>query len=159
MPERRRLAFASLDDVMPEVVRLLAGHVTLGSWSLGQICNHLATAIRLTLDGPPGPAGPSREQDVARRLFFRSDRFPDGRNAPLLLEPGPGLDAGAEAALLRAAIARCASSCGPFAAHPILGPLTKEEWTRFHCMHCAHHLEFALPSPAQTDDDSSSSSV
>jgi hypothetical protein len=23
--------------------------------------------------------------------------------------------------------------------------LTKDEWTRFHCLHCAYHLGFALP--------------
>jgi hypothetical protein len=23
--------------------------------------------------------------------------------------------------------------------------MTKDEWTRFHCMHCAHHLGFAVP--------------
>ena len=42
MPERRTLEFARLDDVMPEVDRLLAGHTTVGNWSLGQICNHLS---------------------------------------------------------------------------------------------------------------------
>jgi hypothetical protein len=49
--KRRQLAFASLDEVMPDVERLLTGHVTVGRWSLGQICNHLAAALRLTLRG------------------------------------------------------------------------------------------------------------
>ena len=80
---RRTLEFASLTDVMPEVERLLAGHVTVGAWSLGQICHHLATAIRLTVDAPIRRREATREQDVARRLFFRSGEFPEGMEAPI----------------------------------------------------------------------------
>ncbi|MFI5459648.1 MAG: DUF1569 domain-containing protein [Isosphaerales bacterium] len=47
MAGRRELSFASLDEVMPDVERLLAGHATVGQWSLGQICNHLATGFNL----------------------------------------------------------------------------------------------------------------
>src|SRR4051794_14935085 len=46
MAERRDLSFTSLEDVMAEVDRLLAGHETVGRWSLGQICNHLGTSFR-----------------------------------------------------------------------------------------------------------------
>ena len=38
---------------------------------------------------------------------------------------------------LRDVIDRFVSSSGPLAALPILGPLTKDEWSRFHCMHSA----------------------
>ena len=38
---RRALTFESLDRVMPDVDRLLEGHTTVGTWTLGQICNHL----------------------------------------------------------------------------------------------------------------------
>jgi hypothetical protein len=146
MAGRRDLTFASLDDVMPEVERLLAGHTTVGRWTLGQICNHLASALRLTLEAPPSPAEPTREQRVARRLYFRSGRFPDGMEAPVrVLQPQPGLDAATETEALREAIARFASTTGPFPAHPVLGPLTREEWIRFHSLHCAHHLGFVRP--------------
>lgn len=30
----------------------MAGHETVGQWSLDQICNHLATAVRLTVEVP-----------------------------------------------------------------------------------------------------------
>ncbi len=146
MIERRDLAFAGLDDVMPEVERLLAGHATVGRWSLAQICHHLATAIRLTLDSPVRPLEPTREQEVARRRFFDHGKFPEGLGAPLpVLVPPPDLDARAEADSLRSAIARFAASAGPWPAHPRLGQLTAEEWSRFHCMHCAHHLSFVVP--------------
>ena len=149
MAGRRDLTFAGLEDVMPEVERLLAGHTTVGRWSLGQICDHLAAALRLTLEAPPSSAEPTREERVARRLFFRSGRFPDGMETPVpVLQPQPGLDAATESEALREAIDRFNASTGPFPAHPVLGPLTREEWTRFHSLHCAHHLGFAVPDEA-----------
>ncbi len=146
MAGRRDLEFASLDDVMPDVERLLAGHATVGKWSLAQICHHLATGIRLTLDAPLRPFEETRDTEIARRRFFHPGRFPEGMEAPIpALIPPPDLDAGAEAEALREVIGRFASTNGPFPAHPRLGPMTKDEWARFHCLHCAHHLGFAVP--------------
>jgi hypothetical protein len=81
MPERRLLQFGHLDDVMPEVERLLAGHLTVGRWSLGQVCNHLATAFRLLLEGGSMPAA-KPVPEALRVRFFRRERFPDGVEAP-----------------------------------------------------------------------------
>ncbi|HWE36874.1 MAG TPA: DUF1569 domain-containing protein [Isosphaeraceae bacterium] len=150
MDRRRRLAFASLDDVMPEVERLLAGHVTVGNWSLGQICNHLATAFHLVVDVAPRDVAPGRREVLvawlARRWFFAVDRFPTGVKVPSpRLIPRPGADARREAEALREAIARFVSAPGPFPTHPILGPLTRAQWVELHRRHCAHHLGFALP--------------
>jgi hypothetical protein len=151
MAERRELTFASLDDVMPDVEHLLAGHVTVGQWSLAQICHHLATGIRLTLDAPLRPFESTRETDIARRRFLRQGQFPEGMEAPIpALRPPSGLDAATEAEALREVIGRFASSAGPFPAHPRLGPMTRDEWIRFHCLHCAHHLGFAVPQGART---------
>ena len=98
MTERRRLEFASLDHVMPEVERLLAGCRTVGRWTLGQILNHLATAIRITAEIPASSSEPTREQKVLRRRFFHAGQFPEGLEAPLpLLLPQLGLDPRAEA--------------------------------------------------------------
>lgn len=145
MADRRELTIAHLDDVMDEVERLLAGHETAGRWSLGQICNHLSTGVRLSIEVPPDPTAPA-VPDVFRIRFFRSGRFPDGREVPHpLLLPAAGLDARTEADALRAALGRFASSDGPFLIHPRLGTLTKDEWDLFHRMHCAHHLGFAVP--------------
>ena len=147
MVGRRPLSFTSLDEVMPEVDRLLVSHTTVGRWTLGQILNHLATALRLTLDVPVRPTEPTREQAIARRRFFRKGRFPEGMEAPIpVLIPPPDVDTCTQAEALREAIDRFRSRADPFPAHPRLGPLTRTEWTRFHCMHCAHHLGFTWPS-------------
>jgi len=145
MANRRDLSFARLDEIMPEVDRLLTGHATVGQWSLGQMCHHLATAFRYsTMARSPLPE-PTEQQAAIRDRFFAAGKFPDGRNAPPGLDPKPGLDDRAEADALRATIDNFASATGPCAAHPVLGPLSHEHWARFHCMHAAHHLGFAVP--------------
>jgi len=145
MPARRSLTFTNLDEVIEEVERLLGGHATVGQWSLGQICNHLAVAIRLTARPAAAEATGTAEQASLRERFFAAGTFPDGRSAPPPIAPAPGLEAADEAAKLRAAIERFASATGPYPAHPVLGPLTRDEWVRFHLMHAAHHLGFAVP--------------
>jgi hypothetical protein len=144
MTARRELTFASLDDVMPEVERLLEGHEIVGRWSLGQILHHLAKGLRLTVEGAPDPVAPP-VPEVIRRRFFRTGRFPDGRESPPFLVPGPACEAPTEAEALRAALGRYTASAGPFPPHPRLGDLTRDEWDLFHRMHCAHHLGFAVP--------------
>jgi Protein of unknown function (DUF1569) len=122
----------------------MAGHETVGQWSLGQICNHLATAVRLTVEVPPTPSHrPSR-----RRFAVGSSGRAGSPMAlrPLIpsLLPETGPDARTEADALREVLRRFAMSDGPFVNHPVLGALTKDEWTQFHCMYCAHHLSFAV---------------
>ncbi len=136
---------------MPDVDRLLSGYTTAGNWSLGQICRHLSTSMRFTVEGAPRmkwwtkalkwTIGP-----MARRRFFRTKHMPEGFRMPTdALDPKPGLDDRAEAEALRATIRLFLASDGPFGDHPIFGNLSPEEWRRFHAIHCAHHLSFALP--------------
>ena len=148
MARRRDLAFASLDEVMPDVERLLAGHVTVGRWSLGQICNHLATNIRFTMDGFPDKAPWLVQRTVGvmvRGLMLGTGRIASGVRVPEAYLPKPGLEDAAEAAALRASIERFSTFTGMFAGHPLLGRMRRDQWERFHRIHCAHHLSFALP--------------
>jgi hypothetical protein len=145
---RRSLSFASLEHVLPDVDRLLAGHITIGSWSLGQICDHLARSITYSLEGFPVRApwlirktlGP-----LILRRILRSGRFLEGMKAPGPFQPKPVADARDEAEALRAAIRRFASHEGPLAEHPFAGTVPRSVWERFHCIHCAHHLSFVVP--------------
>src|SRR5437870_105968 len=93
---RRRLRFASLGEVVPDVYYLLPGHTTVGRWSLGQILNHLELVIRLPMDGVPVKLPlPVRRVfgPVARRLAFGLGWHPAGVRVPALYLPWPGLDA------------------------------------------------------------------
>jgi len=144
-PERRTLEIEGVDAIMPEVDRLTAGHATVGRWTFAQICDHLTKSINLSLDLPPAVEPPTREQAVYRRLFFRSRTFPEDQDlAHPSQEPGTGLEIGETVEALRNAVERLAAHDGPFAAHPVLGPMSREEWLRFHARHAAHHLSFVV---------------
>lgn len=150
---RRQLRFTSLSQVMPDVERLLAGHATVGRWSLAQILNHLELGIRLSMDGVPQKySWPVRRLfgPVAWRLASWLDWIPEGVRVPKIYLPRPGLDAGSEAAALRATIERLEGYAGGFDEHPLLGRLSGADWNRFHCLHCAHHLSFAVPKVTTT---------
>jgi hypothetical protein len=153
---RRPLAFASLDEIMPDVERLLRGHTTVGTWSLGQICSHLAQGIHFTMDGFPPEAYPPWiiQQTLGRFLLWRilrTGRFTEGLKMPRKYEPAPGTDARAEAESLRAALQRFAAHTGPLVKHPMKGTtVSRDIWERFHCIHCAHHLTFVLPAEQPT---------
>ena len=108
MPERRPLTFASLNEVMPDVDRLLNGHTTVGKWSLGQICNHLSGAVIGSVEGFGGKApwlirktiGP-----IIKRQILCAGRMREGMKLPEQFLPKPGLDPRAEAEALRAGAA------------------------------------------------------
>jgi Protein of unknown function (DUF1569) len=154
MDGRRTLTFASLEEVMPEVDRLLVGHRALGNWSLGQICNHLAATIRLSVEGFPTRVPWLIRKTVMpyfRRRVLRDGWMPAGAPLARNHEPRPGLDARAEAEALRATIHLFATEVGPMAEHPNFGKFSVEEWRRFHCIHSAHHLGFVIPDPVESD--------
>jgi hypothetical protein len=148
MPERRTLIFTRLGDVMPDVDRLLAGHQTVGNWSLGQICKHLADAFRFSVDGY-GVQAPWLIRATIGRIALRrvlgEGRIKAGVRTPEEFVPKPGLDDRAEAEALRASIAYYVAHLETPAPHPFFGRLTKAENDRLHCIHCAHHLSFAIP--------------
>ncbi len=149
MSNRRTLDYARIDSIMPDVDRLLQSHTTSGRWTLGQILDHLDKAIRLTAHQPrrdtPPPA-PTPEQDAVRTAFFAARSMPEGRDVPTpRLVPNPDAEPRASADSLRGAINVIVAFEGPLPVHPVLGPLTRDEWLQFHCVHCAHHLSFAHP--------------
>ena len=152
MSQRRLLTFANLDDLMPEVDRLLrSGYECAGNWGLGQVCHHLSRAIVGSVEGIPFGApwivqisiGP-----ILRRSLLRSRRMPNGMPLPKRLAPSPELDDRAEAEALRAAVAALARHAGPMANHPFFGRMTMDQWRQFHAIHGAHHLGFLVPNAA-----------
>jgi hypothetical protein len=148
MTARRPLRFSTLAEVMPDVDRLLSGHTTVGSWSLGQICNHLTIGIVGSVDGYDGRAPWLVRKTVGafvKRQLLATGQMRTGIKVPEKFLPRPGLDDRAEAEALRAALGLFSAHSGPMAFHPFFGPLDRDEWTRLHCIHCAHHLSFALP--------------
>jgi hypothetical protein len=147
-PGRRTLRFNSFDEVMPDVERLLEGHTTVGTWSLAQICRHLATVARRVVDLPAStPSDPSKWLgEEKKRQVFETGLIPEGLPGPPELMPPQGLDEREEAEGLRRAIAHFLASPGPVIPHRLFGPLSREEWHGLQLIHLAHHLSFASPS-------------
>ncbi len=146
-PDRRTLQYENIDAIMPDVDRLLQGHSTVGAWTLGQICEHLATVTRVVVDLPATTRhDPSlRVGDEKKRQIFETGQLPEGLPLASTLAPPDALPAAEGADKLRKALAYYQSSPGPVAEHRLFGPLTKDEWDRVICVHCAHHLSFAAP--------------
>jgi hypothetical protein len=148
MSRRRVLSFERVDEIMPDVERLLAGHETVGRWSLGQICNHLAMTFRGSVEGFPTLYPWAVRRLLGPILFRQLDRMGhmrEGFKIPGDLTPKPGLDAVAEAEALRTAIRVYQEHTGPFAENPVLGRMDRRQWDRLQCIHSAHHLSFAVP--------------
>jgi uncharacterized protein DUF1569 len=146
-PGRRSLSYQSLDDVMPDVEHLLRGHRTVGTWSLAQICCHLATVMRRVVDLPAStPHDPSLwVGEEQKRQVLDSGMLPEGIQGPPQVMPTETLGEHEEAEGLRQAIAHYKASAGPVIPHRFFGPLTKAEWDRLQLIHVAHHLSFAIP--------------
>ena len=145
---RRRLEFQRLDDVMRDVERLLANHRTVGRWTLGQICNHLACSLRHSVEGFPDPPAPwllrATFGRLARWSILYGKLIPEGIPVPTRYLPIQGLDDHTEAEKLREAIAAF-NVCVVTVDHPLVGRMTIPQWHVFHCTHCAHHLSFVIP--------------
>jgi hypothetical protein len=154
---RRALAFDSLDAIGPEVDRLVAaaeaGRLQMvGSWSLAQIFWHLAAVARRVIDLPATTRhDPSLlVPDDARAQVFATGQIREGMPAPEAIQPPADLtDLRAEASRFHDALAYFRNHpTGPLAPHRFFGHLTRDEWEKLQCIHCAHHLSFAVPDDA-----------
>jgi Protein of unknown function (DUF1569) len=146
-PGRRILRYGSLDEIMPDVERLLHGHTTVGNWSLAQILRHVAAVMRRVVDLPATtPQDPSKwVGEEKKREVFESGMLPEGIVGPPEVMPAEVLGERVEAEGLRRAIEHYKASSGPVIVHRVFGRLTKAEWDRLQLIHVAHHLSFAVP--------------
>lgn len=149
---RRDVHYASYDEVISDVDHLITvGHRTLGNWSLGQICRHLAASIDVMLDGAPA-ALPKPVQFLVRTFLknrILHQPLPAGYQLPraaaaLLPEP---ISEAEGAALLRTAVSRLSSSTDR-APHPALGRVSQQDWDAFQLRHCELHLSFVIEEPS-----------
>src|SRR4051794_29088236 len=111
-PGRRPLRYDHIDQIMPDVERLLEGHQTVGSWSLAQICRHLATVMRRVVDLPAStPHDPSQwVGEEQKRQVLESGMLPEGIPGPPQIMPTETLGEREEAEGLRQAIAHYRAS-------------------------------------------------
>jgi Protein of unknown function (DUF1569) len=132
-----------------------------GAWSTQEVIEHLVLTYRGTVAqtekyrqrGSPSERKAKWNQTAARILVVGLGRFPLGVPAPEFARPGqggmPAMCGDALAALLQeelsrldSQLVRCAQVFGKqaFAPHFRLGPLSAQQWRKFHLVHGWHHL-------------------
>src|SRR5262245_43626171 len=129
---RRELRFDQLTHVVPDVQQLLSqGYRTVGRWTLGQICRHLAVSIDCSIDGFPERLAPwivrSSIGALVRHLMFITGRIKEGVTVPAKYIPPANVDTQREVEALSQAIARFATANDPLAMHPLVGAMTRSQ--------------------------------
>lgn len=155
MPAARPLTFASVAEAPPEAARLHeGGYRQRGNWDLSQICDHLADWLTYPVDGflpTPWAIRPvlwALRHTLARRSLratLERGAMPAGGPTDSRTIHAATNDPAAEAAAvdrLARAVERFLQHEGEYAASPLFGRLTREEYRRLHALHCAHHLGF-----------------
>ncbi len=133
-----------------DVVRGLAeqGHTesVKGTWTLGQLCDHLAKTMNGSLpSGDLGPPAFSRlKQRLVRAAVFWTGRMPAGVPAPGPFQPEDGVSTEEGIAQITEAVQRFVnlpeSERGAMTDSPPFGPMTYADWQRVHLIHARHHL-------------------
>ena len=144
---RREISYASLDKVAADAERLVAGGAaTSGSWSLGQILEHVAMVMDKSIDGfevwPPLPVR------LVGRWFLKKRFLREGMPAGFQLKGPlakellpPEVDPQQALDHLCRAVERLKSG-QTRAVHPFFGTLTLDESNRINCRHAELHFSF-----------------
>jgi len=146
--ELRELSLKSYTEITAEIDRLQhQGYRPLGTWNLGQICEHLNYYFRGSLDGfgfkMPWLARKFWGRPLVMKILMEGKMRRGQMTAPQSV-PKPNADHEAAIAESKELLARLesAESLHP---SPLAGDLTVDEWRQLHCIHATHHLSFLVP--------------
>jgi hypothetical protein len=132
-----------------------------GKWCAAEVLEHLYLTYtgtikgfeRLLESGKPTATPASVKQRWRTLVVIGLGYLPSGRKAPRVAEPR-GLppetvrtEVVAKIEQMDSIIAQCEAHCGrdvPLLDHPILGPLTAQQWRKFHLVHGMHHRKQLL---------------
>ena len=142
---RRSVRYESLDDLLADAQRLASGNVrTLGNWSQGQICDHLATSLDSSIDGfdMSFPAPLRWMMSIFMKKKFLTKELPPGFKTPEKYLPAEISTADGLAALAKAIVRQ--QSDPNRVPHPGFGKLSRDEWNQFHLRHAEMHMSFLV---------------
>ena len=146
--DRRDLHFDTLDDILADAQRLHElGYRRVGNWSLGQACTHLTIMMHGGIDGVnlSVPVPMRWFGRLFKRHYLRRG-FPAGlplKGKFAVLVPNPVQDDEGLRQLDRA-IQRLHRT-PPTQPSPVIGPMSPDDWRKFHCRHAELHLGFLIP--------------
>lgn len=147
---RRELRFERIEDILADTERLAqSGYEQLGNWSLGRICRHLATTMRMGLDGA-GRLQPWFVRLMARRIYMSrvlNHGMKAGFKVPakLIAVIAPeARDDDEGLAELREVLGRWSREPQRHP-HAFFGTLSPEQWNTLSLRHAEMHLSFLRP--------------
>jgi len=152
--ERRKLTFATLDEVVVDAENLQAkGYEKAGNWDLSQVCLHLADWMSFPMDGFPKPPVPIRlmlwalRNAMGKRILRKimAEGMPVGSQTMPQTVHQQGSDPVGAMAKLKETAERFKAFTGTLHPSPLFGALNKDEATKLQLVHCAHHLSFLVP--------------
>ncbi len=129
-----------------------------GKWCVAEILEHLALTYSGTVKamervleaGKPLARPATLKEGIATALVVEAGHMPGGRQAPEMTRPR-GLPSEQAVARIQqdfAAMCRALEQCRErfgasvkIANHPILGPLSVQQWCKFHWVHTRHHMK------------------
>jgi len=154
-PDLRR-CLALLDQATAGLDEQAAVTRVDGRWSIAEIVEHLDRTYsgttkgfdRCLQGGVPRASRHTMKSRLRVWLVVTCGYFPSGIEAPSHVVPTGQLSLSAAmeearthlAALAEAALtARARFGSGPVMDHPVLGPLSVDQWLKFHRIHTRHH--------------------
>ena len=132
-------------------------------WSIHETVGHLLLTYAATeqvmetriAKGTMTRAQPSIAQRVGQAVVIRAGLFPRGRTAPEMVCPDPKAAPVPSGILIErvsvalknldmrvAAAEKLFGRQGRSVSHLILGPMSLDQWRRFHLIHGRHHIKF-----------------
>jgi hypothetical protein len=153
--DRRTLRFNTPGDVLRDAEMLADAErrgtlQASGNWTLGQALAHLATWVNMPFDGYPEMDPPAWWMRLFRPLitmWLVHKGFPAGvriAGVPAGTFGTEACDVDEGLTRLRTAFDRLATK-EPMHASPVFGPMTRDEWIKFHLRHAELHLGFFHP--------------
>ena len=149
MSARRTVRYSTLSEVVQDAEHLLGNHHTVGKWSFGQNCQHLAKAMNASIDGFGFQApwwvrwliAPFIKNSILLKPMKAGLKLPK-RAASLL--PDDSVTAEEGLRQLKAAVERLSHET-PTAPHFVFGKMASEEVIQLHLRHCELHMSFIVP--------------
>ncbi len=149
MSARRTVRYSTLSEVVQDAEHLVGNHHTVGKWSFGQICQHLAKSMNASIDGFGFQApwwvrwliAPAIKNSILLKPMKPGFKMP---KAAAALLPDDSVTADEGLRQLKGAVERLSHET-PTAAHPVFGKMASEEVIQLHLRHCEMHMSFIVP--------------
>lgn len=144
------MQFNSYDEILSDIALLESrGYERGGTWSLGQICQHLSIVARLSLDKGVKPLPWIMRKMLARMVLKRilnHKPLPKWFNPPKELLPNDTVTDAEGIAQWKATIEELVQRPRDHYFNPAFGPMDRKTFDTLQLLHASRHFSFLEPS-------------